>query len=308
MTHSSQRIQKANTVTVQGLIINTVLCALKFLAGIMGRSAAMVADAVHSLSDSLTDIVVLASVRLSGRPADKDHAYGHGRFETLATLLIALALAAVGAKILYNGVLAVIHLAEGMPIARPHAIALIMAAVSIAVKEWLYRYTLHAAKLTDSRLLEANAWHHRSDAMSSIGTLLGISGAYFLGNKWTVLDPLAAIVVSFFIFQAAWQIFKDSISELLEQSLGEQAEEEIAILCKNIPGVQGAHDIKTRKIGNRSAIEMHVYLADDLTLLAAHAITEQMEEQLLKRFGAETFITIHRSRFPSNTKPNNKPI
>lgn len=293
MTHSSQRIQKANTVTVQGLIINTVLCALKFLAGIMGRSAAMVADAVHSLSDSLTDIVVLASVRLSGRPADKDHAYGHGRFETLATLLIALALAAVGAKILYNGVLAVIHLAEGMPIARPHAIALIMAAVSIAVKEWLYRYTLHAAKLTDSRLLEANAWHHRSDAMSSIGTLLGISGAYFLGNKWTVLDPLAAIVVSFFIFQSAWQIFKDSISELLEQSLGEQAEEEIAILCKNIPGVQGAHDIKTRKIGNRSAIEMHVYLADDLTLLAAHAITEQMEEQLLKRFGAETFITIH---------------
>ena len=293
MTHSSQRIQKANTVTVQGLIINTVLCALKFLAGIMGRSAAMVADAVHSLSDSLTDIVVLASVRLSGRPADKDHAYGHGRFETLATLLIALALAAVGAKILYNGVLAVIHLAEGMPIARPHAIALIMAAVSIAVKEWLYRYTLHAAKLTDSRLLEANAWHHRSDAMSSIGTLLGISGAYFLGNKWTVLDPLAAIVVSFFIFQTAWQIFKDSISELLEQSLGEQAEEEIAILCKNIPGVQGAHDIKTRKIGNRSAIEMHVYLADDLTLLAAHAITEQMEEQLLKRFGAETFITIH---------------
>lgn len=293
MTHSSQRIQKANTVTVQGLIINTVLCALKFLAGIMGRSAAMVADAVHSLSDSLTDIVVLASVRLSGRPADKDHAYGHGRFETLATLLIALALAAVGAKILYNGVLAVIHLAEGMPIARPHAIALIMAAVSIAVKEWLYCYTLHAAKLTDSRLLEANAWHHRSDAMSSIGTLLGISGAYFLGNKWTVLDPLAAIVVSFFIFQAAWQIFKDSISELLEQSLGEQAEEEIAILCKNIPGVQGAHDIKTRKIGNRSAIEMHVYLADDLTLLAAHAITEQMEEQLLKRFGAETFITIH---------------
>lgn len=293
MTHSSQRIEKANTVTVQGLIINTVLCALKFLAGIMGRSAAMVADAVHSLSDSLTDIVVLASVRLSGRPADKDHAYGHGRFETLATLLIALALAAVGAKILYNGVLAVIHLAEGMSIARPHAIALIMAAVSIAVKEWLYRYTLHAAKLTDSRLLEANAWHHRSDAMSSIGTLLGISGAYFLGNKWTVLDPLAAIVVSFFIFQAAWQIFKDSISELLEQSLGEQAEEEIAILCKNIPGVQGAHDIKTRKIGNRSAIEMHVYLADDLTLLAAHAITEQMEEQLLKRFGAETFITIH---------------
>lgn len=293
MTHSSQRIQKANTVTVQGLIINTVLCALKFLAGIMGRSAAMVADAVHSLSDSLTDIVVLASVRLSGRPADKDHAYGHGRFETLATLLIALALAAVGAKILYNGVLAVIHLAEGMPIARPHAIALIMAAVSIAVKEWLYRYTLHSAKLTDSRLLEANAWHHRSDAMSSIGTLLGISGAYFLGNKWTLLDPLAAIVVSFFIFQAAWQIFKDSISELLEQSLGEQAEEEIAILCKNIPGVQGAHDIKTRKIGNRSAIEMHVYLADDLTLLAAHAITEQMEEQLLKRFGAETFITIH---------------
>lgn len=293
MTHSSQRMEKANAVTLQGLIINTVLCAFKFIAGVWGNSAAMVADAVHSLSDSLTDIVVLVSVRLSGRPADKDHAYGHGRFETLATLLIALALAAVGAKILYNGVLAIIHVTEGLPIARPHAIALIMAAVSIAVKEWLYRYTLRVAKLTDSRLLEANAWHHRSDAMSSIGTLLGISGAYFLGNKWTVLDPLAAIVVSFFIFQAAWQIFKDSISELLEQSLGEQAEEEIALLCKNIPGVQGAHDIKTRKIGSRRAIEMHVYLADELTLAAAHSITEQMEQQLLKRFGEDSFITIH---------------
>lgn len=293
MSDPSQRLEQTNTVTLQGLIINTVLSALKFLAGIMGRSSAMVADAVHSLSDSLTDIVVLASIRLSGRPADKDHAYGHGRFETLATLLIALALGAVGAKILYNGLLSIIRLTEGQSIARPHLIALIMAAFSIIVKEWLYRYTLRAARLADSRLLEANAWHHRSDAMSSIGTLLGISGAYFLGNKWTVLDPLAAIVVSFFIFQAAWQIFKDSISELLEQSLGEQAETEISLLCKNIPGVQGAHDIKTRKIGSRNAIEMHVYLADELTLREAHAITEQMEQQLLKRFGEDTFITIH---------------
>ena len=302
MTNVSQRIEQTNTVTIQGLIINTVLCTFKFLAGILGSSAAMVADAVHSLSDSLTDIVVLASVRLSGRPADKDHAYGHGRFETLATLLIALALAAVGAKILYNGVLAILSLTEGKPIARPHAIALIMALVSIAVKEWLYRYTLNVAKLTDSRLLEANAWHHRSDAVSSVGTLLGISGAYFLGNKWTVLDPLAAIVVSFFIFQAAWQIFKDAISELLEQSLGEQTEEEITLLCKNIPGVQGAHNIKTRKIGSRRAIEMHVYLADDLTLAAAHAITEQMEQQLLKRFGEDSFVTIHPEPVSLKTK------
>lgn len=307
MTHASQRTQKANAVTIQGLIINTVLCAFKFLAGIVGCSAAMVADAVHSLSDSLTDIVALASVRLSGRPADKDHAYGHGRFETLATLLIALALGAVGAKILYNGLLSILSLTEGVSIARPHAIALIMAGISIIVKEWLYRCTLRAAKLTDSRLLEANAWHHRSDAMSSIGTLLGISGAYFLGNKWTVLDPLAAIVVSFFIFQAAWQIFKDAVSELLEQSLGEQAEKEIALLCKNIPGVQGAHDIKTRKIGSRCAIEMHVYLADELTLAQAHAITEQMEKPLLKRFGPETFVTIHPE--PVSFKQNStKPI
>ena len=283
----------AREITVKGLIINTVLCAAKFAAGVFGRSSAMVADAVHSLSDSLTDIVVLASLKFSARPADQDHAYGHGRFETMATLVISVALFAVGAKILYNGILDIVRLAEGGSIARPHAIALWMAVLSIAVKEWLYRYTLKAAKQIGSSALEANAWHHRSDAMSSIGTLLGIGGAYFLGNKWTVLDPLAAVVVSFFIFEVAWNILKTASDELLDKSLGAQAETKITQVCRQAEAQACAHSIKTRKIGGYACVEFHVYLPDEWNLKRVHDATDKMEQALQQAFGPQTLVTIH---------------
>ncbi len=289
----NKREQQARTVTLQGLIINLLLTAVKFVAGIFGRSAAMVADAVHSLSDTATDIVVLVSIRFSSKPADEDHAYGHGRFETLATAVIALALAAVGVKILIGGINTIASVAHGHVLPAPGFIALAAALLSIIVKEWLYRYTVRAAKKIDSQALLANAWHHRSDALSSIGTLAGISGAYFLGPKWTVLDPLAAVIVSFFIFEASWQILKGVWQELSDGSLGQQAEEEITTLCAQIPHVVHPHDIKTRRIGPNAAIELHIYVADEMPFVQVHAITEQVEEALRKRFGAGTFVTVH---------------
>ncbi len=283
----------ARDITGKGLIINTALCAAKFAAGVLGRSSAMVADAVHSLSDSLTDIVVLASLKFSSRPADQDHAYGHGRFETMATLVIALALLGVGAKILYNGLMDIFRLAEGGTIARPHAVALWTALLSIIVKEWLYRYTLKAAKQIGSSALEANAWHHRSDAMSSIGTLLGIGGAYFLGNKWTILDPLAAAVVSFFIFEVAWNISKTAVQELVDKSLGPQAEAKIIQICRQTEPTAAAHHIKTRKIGGYACLEFHVYLPDEWNLKRVHESTDKMEQALQETFGAQTLVSIH---------------
>lgn len=293
MQNARQRAREANNVTWVGLIINLVLTGLKFAAGFLGRSAAMVADAVHSLSDLATDLVVLAGVKLSSKPADKDHAYGHGRFETIATAVIALALFAVGVKILLGGVESVRSIASGHPVAKPHLIALLAALFSIIVKEWLYRYTLAVAVKIDSQMLTANAWHHRSDALSSIGTLCGIAGAYFLGERWVILDPLAAIIVSFFIFESSWQILKTAGKELLEASLGEKVEREIVEICAHAPHTPTAHDVKTRRIGNRIAIEMHLYLPGNLTLTQAHDVTETIENKLKAKFGPGTFIAIH---------------
>lgn len=293
MNTPHERLRQANTVTLWGLIINTALCAFKFAAGIWGHSAAMVADAVHSLSDSLTDLVVLASFKLASKPADKHHAWGHGRFETLATLVIAAALFGVGAQIFYHGIMRVFAALGGQELPKPHALALWAAGASIIVKELLYHYTIRAARRLDSRTLAANAWHHRSDALSSVGTLLGIAGAYYLGSKWTLLDPLAAVVVSFFIFQAAWSILKETADELLDASLGAAAEERIAALCQQVPQVIDIHQLKTRKVGSRAAIEFHVHLPDDITFIRAHQLTQEVEHLLKQEFGPGTFVSVH---------------
>lgn len=293
MTRTIPRIRQVKTVTWKGLVINLLLSAVKFLAGFLGHSAAMVADAVHSLSDTATDLVVLAGLKLSSKPADKDHAYGHGRFETLATAVIALVLAAVGFKILLGAINAIVGAAQGARPSAPGGVALAAAVLSIIVKEWLYRYTLRAARQTDSQSLLANAWHHRSDALSSIGTLTGIAGAYFLGPKWTVLDPLAAVIVSFFIFEACWQILKNVWRELSDGSLGERAVREIRALAREVPGITDPHDVKTRRIGPHAAIELHVYVKDDTPFVQVHELTEQVERKLRRRFGAGTFVTVH---------------
>ena len=254
----------------------------------------MIADAVHSLSDFATDIVVLASFRVVGQPADKGHDYGHGKYETLATAIIGVALLLVGAGIFWSGatkIWSVVVKGQHMP--APGIIALIAAVASIVVKEWLYRYTVIVGKRIDSQAVIANAWHHRSDAFSSIGTMLGIGGAILLGEKWHILDPLAAIVVSFFIVKVAIEISSGSVKELVEESLDDAAEAEIIGLAAGIPGVSDPHKLRTRRIGHDIAVDLHVRVDPDLRVAAAHVLATEVETRIRARFGPTTIVSIH---------------
>ena len=287
------RVQRITRITVFGTIINTLLLAFKFLAGILGGSAAMLADAVHSLSDFLTDIVVLVFVKISNRPADRKHSYGYGKYETLATLCIGIALLAVGIGIAVDGVDKIIKVWNGETLAQPGWIAFWAAIASIALKELTYWLTIRVAKQVDSEALRANAWHHRSDALSSIGTGLGIGGAILLGQKWTILDPIAALVVSVFIVLTALRLTYGAIGEFLEQSLPEENENEIRAIVAADKELSELHHLCTRRLGNRVAIEMHLRMPGNTPLTIAHKHASAIEQQLKQRFGDQTHINIH---------------
>ena len=287
------RVQRITRITVFGTIVNTLLLAFKFLAGILGGSAAMLADAVHSLSDFLTDIVVLVFVKISNRPADRKHSYGYGKYETLATLCIGIALLAVGIGIAVDGVEEIIQVWHGETLAQPGWIAFWAAIASIALKELTYWLTIRVAKQVDSEALRANAWHHRSDALSSIGTGLGIGGAILLGQKWTILDPIAALVVSVFIVLTALRLTYGAIGEFLEQSLPEENENEIRAIVAADKELSELHHLCTRRLGNRVAIEMHLRMPGNTPLTIAHRHASAIEQQLKQRFGDQTHINIH---------------
>ena len=289
----STRVQRITRITVFGTIANTLLLAFKFLAGILGGSAAMLADAVHSLSDFLTDIVVLVFVKISNRPADRKHSYGYGKYETLATLCIGIALLAVGIGIAVDGVEKIIQVWNGETLAQPGWIAFWAAIASIALKELTYWLTIRVAKQVDSEALRANAWHHRSDALSSIGTGLGIGGAILLGQKWTILDPIAALVVSVFIVLTALRLTYGAIGEFLEQSLPEENENEIRAIVAADKELSELHHLCTRRLGNRVAIEMHLRMPGNTPLTIAHKHASAIEQQLKQRFGDQTHINIH---------------
>lgn len=287
------RERKIYKVTVLGSVINVLLVILKFAFGIIGRSSAMVADAVHSLSDLITDVVVIVFVKLSNKPQDKDHDYGHGKYETLATAFIGLALLAVGVMILYGGVEKIFVALRGEPLPEPGMIALIAALLSIVLKEWCYRFTVKVGRDTGSQAVVANAWHHRSDAFSSIGTALGIGGAIFLGERWTVLDPIAAVVVSVFIIKTSLSLMRQASDELLEKSLPDETERKIKDIAESEDGVSGIHNIRTRRIGNRISIEMHLRMPGGITLYEAHRRATEIERNLRCQFGADTYISLH---------------
>ena len=280
-------------VTLAGSAVNVVLLVFKFVAGFLGGSAAMIADAVHSLSDFITDVIVLLFVKLSSKPEDSDHDYGHGKYETLATSLIGLALMFVGVMIMHNGVCSIASAIMGNPLPQPGMIALAAALVSIALKEWAYRFTVKVGRKCESQAVIANAWHHRSDALSSIGTAVGIGGAILLGEKWTVLDPIAAVVVSVFIIRTAWQLTKQSAGELLEQSLPADMEREIVDIVAREPMTSEVHHLRTRRIGSHIAIEMHLRMPGDISLYESHQHATNIEQELRKRFGASTHIGLH---------------
>ena len=280
-------------VTLVGSVGNVVLLTFKFIAGTLGHSSAMIADAVHSLSDFITDLIVLVFVKISAKPQDESHDYGHGKFETFASFFVGLALLAAASGIIISGVLKFVDWLGGAQLESPGKLALWAALLSILVKEGLFRYTIHYGKSLDSQAVIANAWHHRSDALSSIGAAIGIGGAILLGDRWTVLDPLASIVVGLMLVKVAIDLLKSSIGELTEGSLPAETEHEIEDIIKSFPGVYEPHNLRTRRIGNLIAIESHVRMNGSLSLDEAHERASAIERELKQRFGSATHVTIH---------------
>ena len=279
--------------TLVGSVANLLLVVFKFVAGVVGHSSAMIADAVHSLSDFITDIIVVIFVAISGKPEDEDHDYGHGKYETLATAVIGIILFFVGVGILISGIKAIVGTLQGEPLQTPSLLALIAAVISIVVKEVLYHYTVKRGKALGSSSVVANAWHHRSDALSSIGTAIGIGGAIFLGEQWRILDPIAAVIVSLFIIKVAVELFKPCIEELLERSLPTEMEQKILDIILSTPQVSSPHHLRTRRIGSYIAIEVHIRMDGQTSLSEAHQVASDIERRLKAEFGESTHIGIH---------------
>lgn len=280
-------------ITIVGAVVNLLLIIFKFLAAWLGRSSAMAADAVHSLSDLATDVIVLYFVHVANKPSDKGHDYGHGKYETFATMLIGLLLAVVAAGLFWNGVSDVLCVLRGERLAAPGYIALIAAFISIVSKEIVFHITMRVGRRWNSDTVKANAWHHRSDALSSVGTAVGIGGAVLMGEGWRILDPLAAIVVSVLIMYSSVRLFLPGFNDLMECSLPECVEDEILSIVNSCDGVGSPHNLRTRRIGTVYAIEIHVRMDGNLSLSEAHARATQIEKLLKGRFGPATHVAIH---------------
>jgi len=293
----NERTKIAQQVTWVGFFINLILAIFKIVAGMLGKSTAMIADGIHSLSDFITDVIVIVFIGVSAKARDDDHRYGHGKYETFATLLISLALVIVGLGIFLGGLSKVILTLKGQLIEQPSLIALWAALVSIVVKEALFWYTKKAGIAIQSQAVIANAWHHRSDAFSSIGSALGVSGAIFLGESWRILDPIAGIIVSVFIVKVAVEIGLPAIHELTEKSLPQEVESQIDRIIKTNGGILAYHNLKTRKVGNVYAIDMHIKLDNDISFVQSHEVATDIEQKLRDEFGAQTITNIHTEPF-----------
>lgn len=280
-------------VTIAGSAVNLALVIFKLAAGFLGDSSAMTADAVHSLSDFMSDIIVLLCIRVSQKPEDEDHTYGHGKFETLASVAIGLILLGTGLGLFWESLSSIIGFFKGEPLAIPARLALWAAIISILVKEALYQYTMAAARKIGSDVLKANAWHHRSDSLSSIATALGIGGAMLLGEKWAFLDPLAACVISLFIAGMAISLMKPGLEELMEKSLPPSEIKLIEDIISSTPGVRGFHRLRTRRIGVNRAIEAHIKLDGEITLQQAHDTASAIEKGLRDALGKSAHIGLH---------------
>lgn len=287
------RTAKVTFVTLVGSVVNIILTVFKIFAGVLGRSTAMIADGIHSLSDLLSDIVVIVFVKISAKGRDKDHDYGHGKFETFATLIISLMLIVVAVNLMSGGINKIRQILDGGEVSSPGMIALWVAVASIVLKEILYRYTIIQGKALNSPMMIANAWHHRSDAFSSVGSLLGIAGAIFLGDKFVILDPITGCVISIFILVMAVKMSVPAIKELLDVSLPDEVEQQIVSTAKSIQGVIDLHELKTRREGPGIIMEGHLVLDSDISLKEAHNISKKVEESLRKEFGTETQISLH---------------
>lgn len=287
-----ERFDQAVRVTGAGLFVNLGLTIFKLLAGILGNSTAMVADAVHSLSDFLTDVVVIFGFKIAKKPVDESHNYGHGKIETLSASLVGLMLLLVAGQIFYYGVRKTLLFVEVGTLEQPAIIALYAALTSVIAKEFMYQYTILEARKINSMALTANAWHHRSDAFSSICTMTGIGAAIFLGGKWVVLDPLMAVFLSLIILKVSLKIFHSSINELVEASLDEKTEDEIRQIIQKTDGVKALSNLKTRRIGNNIAVDIRIKVDNALDIGEANRISIHVEHKLKKVFGPYTYVLV----------------
>lgn len=288
-----ERTKKIECVTLWGAACNIALTVVKFIAGILGGSAAMIADAVHSLSDLISDFIVLVFARISAKGEDEGHDYGHGKFETLATVIVSMLLLAVGIEMIISSCRQIIHAMDGETLAAPEAIALWAAVISILTKELLYQWTARVGRQVNSTVVVANAWHHRTDALSSIGSLLGIGGAMLLGGRWTILDPLAGAVISLVIIIVALRMARPALAELTDASLPEDTETKIADIARSVDGVRDVHAMKSRQSGPVAIVEFHIVVDPQMTVVRAHAITVEIEHRLHHTFGHTMQVMIH---------------
>ncbi|ERJ12941.1 cation diffusion facilitator family transporter [Haloplasma contractile] len=288
------RHKQARRVTFIGMLINIILVFVKFIFGFFGKSQALIADAVHSLSDFLSDIVILISMRYTKKPADDDHNYGHGKFETLATVMIGLLLIIVGFSLLReNGLIIWNFLFKGATIQSPKFVALYGVFTSIILKEISFYMTIVVAKKTGNESLRANAWHHRSDSISSIAALIGIGIALIFGESFAVFDPIASLVVSLFIMKVGLDIILPGVNQLVEASLSNDELEKIKKMTDSVDGVLNFHDLRTRKIGHYIAIDVHIMVDPDLSIEEAHNIATYLEFDYKHEFGRHTLVVIH---------------
>jgi cation diffusion facilitator family transporter len=287
------RYSRAAHVTKVSMLLNILLTGFKFAAGILGNSTAMIADAAHSLSDFITDIAVIVGLRVAKKPSDSTHNYGHGKIETLAAAFTGLVLIVAAFGIFWGGLQKIITYYNGEGLLEPSKVTLIVAAISVVSKEWIYRYTIVCGREIKSDAVIANAWDHRSDALSSAGTMVGIGGAIFLGGQWVILDPLTAIIISFLIFKVAFDVSYKNVNELLEASLDSETYRSIEEVLRSTEGVLGFHELKTRKIGNAVAADVHIEVDRDLNIVDAHEISTQIENRLKETCGKNGYFSIH---------------
>ena len=293
MSINRSKVSVIRRVTIVGLWINVVLVMAKLFFGYWGDSDALVADGYHSVSDFITDFIVLAFVSASYKRADNDHPYGHGKFETIATVLISLVLFAVGIFIGYEGVVTLVAAFEGETLPRPDIWTLYVAFFSIVVKEFCYRYTLAYGKRLNSTALKANAWHHRSDAISSVATVVGVSFALFLGDKWRVMDPIASILIALMIMLPAVKMAIPSVNELLEASLPRDTIDRMYQIIASVPGVRKVHNLRSRRNGRSYMVDVNIHVDPDITVRQGHAISNAVEHELHDNFGSDMIIYVH---------------
>ena len=289
---NQQRNSEEKRCTLVGMTCDVCLSVLKIATGFIGRSSAILADGIHSISDTVTDALVYAMVRLSGKGVDERYRYGRGKYETLAAFLISIILGVVAIGLLTDGTQDVWAALHGDTLERPHNIALIVGILAVIVKEGLYHYTRLKGRKTGSGALKAYAWHHRADALSTAATLLGVAGAMFLGEPWRVLDPLAAIAVSVLILVLAYRMGRPAVEELLEVSLPQDEQDKIATIVNSTPGVKAFHNLRTRRNGNLRVVDIHVKVDGGLSVNDSHEITRAIEHGLSEVLG-EVMTNIH---------------